>query len=217
MVILSFFIFSHIFEKIEILYTEIIVFIQTKTTQKMPKFLNKEKIFTSIRQNEKMKKAKQAFREEGLRIAYEKRFMPCEFRDPTMFRSILIMKGNTEVAHFDLSGECVNGEIDCLSKAGESENASTVSMSIGIDDDEFPQLKGIQLSRIMMWSAITKLMEECVDMTQDVYIDVDASAGFWSTIGMEINDNERGPIGTKGRGYEKKISLNRIEKWCTGL
>ena len=90
-------------------------------------------------------------------------------------------------------------------------------MSIGIDDDEFPQLKGIQLSRIMMWSAITKLMEECVDMTQDVYIDVDASAGFWSTIGMEINDNERGPIGTKGRGYEKKISLNRIEKWCTGL
>ena len=183
----------------------------------MPKFLNKENIFTSIGQSEKMKKAKRAFKEEGLRIAYENRFMPCEFRDPTMFRSILIMKGNTEVAHFDLSGECPNGEMDCLSKAGESESTSTVSMSIGIDDDEFPQLKGIQLSRIMMWSAITRLMEEGIIMTQEVYIDVDASVGFWSTIGMEINDNERGPVGTKGRGYEKKISLIRIEKWCVGL
>jgi len=169
----------------------------------MPKIiLNKQHIFASIGQHEKMKRAKHIFKINGLRIVYEKQLNKCEYCNPIMSRNILIMKGMTEVAHFGLSGECLNNEKDCLTESG------TVSMSIGIDDDDYDYLKGIQLSRIMIWSMIYILMKDNVDFQQYVYIDTDASCGFWDAIGMEINN------GPKSKGYEKKISLNKMKNWC---
>ena len=105
--------------------------------------------------------------------------------------------GDTEVAHFELLG---NLESD------KESSLETVSLSIGIEDD----FQGMQLSRIMMWSAVLQLREEGVNMEQYVYIDTDASAGFWDAIGMIPNEDD----GIKGFGYEKKITLNNIEKWC---
>lgn len=172
---------------------------------KMPKiFLNKQRIFASIGQHEKMKRAKHIFKINGLRIVYEKQLNKCEYCNPIMSRNILIMKGMTEVAHFGLSSECLYDATDCFTSSA----SEIVSMSIGIDDDDFEYLKGIQLSRIMIWSMLCILMKENVDFQQDVYIDTDASCGFWDAIGMKINN------GPKGKGYEKKISLNNMKDWC---
>jgi hypothetical protein len=85
-------------------------------------------------------------------------------------------------------------------------------MSIGIDSD-FPEFKGIQLSRIMIFSLLNEIMRENIYMDHFVYIDVDASAGFWDSIGMETNKNMDCPIGEEGRGFEKKIKLKTLYEW----
>jgi hypothetical protein len=167
-------------------------------------YLNKSNILSSLekKSHKKLDKVKQVFKEKKLRIRYEKVTMSCEFCPPTMNRKINIMMGDTEVAHFELLGN-----LEYIS-ADES-SRDTVSLSIGIEDD----FQGIQLSRVMMWSAILQLKKEEVNMEQYVYIDTDASVGFWDAIGMIPNESER-ISGTKGCGYEKKITLTNIEKWC---
>jgi len=171
---------------------------------KMSLYLNKQHILDSLQKiknsekNKKIKKIKKVFKEKKLRIRYEKIYMSCEYCKPTIHRKLAIIKGDEEVAHFELLGDLCETTTD------------TVSLSIGIEDE----FQGIQLSRIMMWSIIMKLKEENVDLNQYVYIDTDASAGFWDAIGMIPNENENGTFGEKGRGYEKKITLTNIEKWC---
>lgn len=169
----------------------------------MSKYLNKNNIFSSLekRSHKKLDKVKRVFKENKLRIHYEKVSMSCEFCPPTMNRKINIMMGDTEVAHFELFGN--------LEYISDESTRDTVSLSIGIEDD----FQGIQLSRVMMWSALLQLREEEVNMEQYVYIDTDASVGFWDAIGMIPNENER-ISGTKGFGYEKNITLTNIEKWC---
>lgn len=135
-------------------------------------------------------KIQDRMKEKKFRIRYEKKNTVNEHR------KILIIHNKVEIAHFEM--------------LGDFSMTDTVSLSIGIEDE----FQGMQLSRIMMWSAIMKLKEENIDMNEYVYIDTDASAGFWDAIGMQPNENERGSFGEKGRGYEKKITLKNIEKWC---
>jgi hypothetical protein len=150
-------------------------------------YLNKQTIFHSLKNLSKIQKR---MKERKLRILYEKQNTMGEHR------KILIMQDGNEVAHFEL--------------LGNFSMTDTVSLSIGIEDE----FQGMQLSRIMMWYAIMKLKEDNIDMNEYVYIDTDASAGFWDAIGMQPNENERGEFGERGRGYEKKITLKDIEKWC---
>lgn len=153
-------------------------------------YLNKKLVSQLLSNNIKKK-----MKEEFLRIRYEKKNTFNEHR------KILIMQHGInvvplEIGHFELLG---NFSIN-----------DTVSLSIGVEED----FQGMQLSRIMMWYAILKLKEENIDMNEYVYIDTDASSGFWDAIGMQPNENENGMFGEKGRGYEKKITLKDIEKWC---
>jgi hypothetical protein len=155
-----------------------------------------------------MRKAKEIFKKEGLRIHYEKRMSSPIYTPPTLYRGITIFRKKEEIAHFEIAGDILNDTKECLG------SGSTCHMSIGIDSD-FPEFKGIQLSRIMIFSLLSEIMRENIYMDHFVYIDVDASAGFWDSIGMEPNKNMDCPIGEEGRGFEKKIKLKTLYEWAS--
>ena len=171
------------------------------------RYLNKSKIF-SLLNKKKMKKAKEIFKKEGLRIHYEKKISSPEYTPPTLYRGITIFRKKEEISHFEIAGDILNGTKECFG------SGSTCHMSIGIDTD-FPEFKGIQLSRIMVFSLLNEIMREEIYMDYFVYIDVDASAGFWDSIGMELNKNIDCPIGEEGRGFEKKIKLKSLYEWAS--
>ena len=171
------------------------------------RYLNKSKIFSLLNKN-KMKKAKEIFKKEKLRIHYEKKMSSPEYTPPTLYRGITIFRDKEEIAHFEIAGDILNDTKECFG------SGSTCHMSIGIDTD-FPEFKGIQLSRIMIFSLLNEIMRENIYMDHFVYIDVDASAGFWDSIGMEMNKNMDCPIGEEGRGFEKKIKLKSLYEWAS--
>lgn len=84
------------------------------------------------------------------------------------------------------------------------------TMTISIED-EF-QKKGI--SRIMMRNMIEHVT---LDDSKLLFIDVDASVGFWDHIGMRINRyglDYKGKRNIEGRGYEKVISWKKLKKFA---
>lgn len=72
------------------------------------------------------------------------------------------------------------------------------SMTISVDDEY--QGKGI--SRIMMKEMMCKLNWQGDSL---LYIDTDASEGFWRHIGMTTNEN--------GNGYELVISIDNLNSY----
>lgn len=142
----------------------------------MPKhFVNKKNIFCQFDKT-KINKAKEIFKKDKLRILYNKN---------KLSREISILKEQIEIAHFDIVGDF----------------QEITSMGIGIEEE----YHGLQLSRIMMISMLTEIEKEDIDMNSYVYIDTDASCGFWDKIGMEPDYTS---------GYEKKITLQKIMDWC---
>jgi len=142
----------------------------------MPKhFVNKKKIFCQFDRT-KIEKAMEVFKNEKLRILYNKN---------KLSREISILKEKEEIAHFDIVGNF----------------QEIASMGIGIEEE----YHGLQLSRIIIMSMLTELQKEEIDMNSYVYIDTDASGGFWDKIGMEPDYTS---------GYEKKITLQKIMDWC---
>jgi hypothetical protein len=142
----------------------------------MPKhFVNKKNIFCQFDRT-KMVKAIEVFKNEKLRILYNKN---------KLSREISILKEKIEIAHFDIIGNF----------------QEITSMGIGIEEE----YHGFQLSRIIMFSMLIEIQKEEIDMNSYVYIDTDASGGFWDKIGMEPDNTS---------GYEKKITLQKIMDWC---
>jgi hypothetical protein len=142
----------------------------------MPKhFVNKKNIFCQFDRT-KIAKAIKVFKDEKLRILYNKN---------KLSREISILKDSIEIAHFDIIGNF----------------QEITSMGIGIEEE----YQGFQLSRIMILSMLTEIEKEEIDMNSYVYIDTDASCGFWDKIGMEPDYTS---------GYEKKIILQKMIEWC---
>jgi len=79
------------------------------------------------------------------------------------------------------------------------------SMSISIDE----LYKGRGLSPIMIKYMIDNIKRDYPNIrgNQYLYIDADASGGFWDSIGMEEHSNK------EGEGYEKRISFERLQKY----
>ena len=104
------------------------------------------------------------------------------------------------------------------------DSGSTMSMTISVDDEEHPELKGQGIARLMvgMWCyCITKLEGKKIRHDQLLSIDGDGSAGFWKYIGMVENDRagyNRSLITERPKeteGHEKVIEFRTLTKWAT--
>lgn len=99
---------------------------------------------------------------------------------------------------------------------GELNSGTTCSMTISIEDDY--QKKGY--SRILMNSLIERINNEMyVRPDQLLFIDADASGGFWDHIGMTENRygfDYNGRRDFEGRGYEKCITWYKLNRYAKG-
>jgi hypothetical protein len=93
----------------------------------------------------------------------------------------------------------------------------TPSMSISIGDDEDESYyRGKGLARLLIASMIYVIKNNNPHLTPMVllFIDTDASNGFWDKIGMIENRYYLRKIDVIGRGHEKHIDLATISDWA---
>ena len=123
-------------------------------------------------------------------------------------RTIFItLQNNDIIAEFSIEGKGLNHQFD----SGE-----TNSMSISVEDD----YQGNSYTKVMMKHMIDKLYKDIPDMIGDymLFIDADASDGFWDKIGMEVSRRygyNRIPkySDREGAGYEKYITIDKLNKY----
>jgi len=89
----------------------------------------------------------------------------------------------------------------------------TPSMSISIDEDE--SFRGKGLARLLIASMIYVIKNKNPYSTSLtlLFIDTDASNGFWEKIGMIENRFYLRKIYVIGRGYELVIDLKTLSQW----
>jgi len=88
---------------------------------------------------------------------------------------------------------------------------NTLSMSIGIDEEY--QKKGY--ARLLMLAVCNELQ---LDPTKRLYIDEDASEGFWGHLGMKDNPDYDEPDREKeGSGYAKYITFSDLTAFVGDL
>ena len=85
-------------------------------------------------------------------------------------------------------------------------------MTISIDDDH----QGKGLTREMIKEMVKKIRKKYPRIRADQYlfIDADASDGFWDKIGMEENPNYDADSTEEGSGYEKRITFGNLEEFA---
>ena len=92
-------------------------------------------------------------------------------------------------------------------------NIDTMDMTIYIEETE--NLIGRGLAKLMIAYMLICMVNENIRKDQLVYIDTDASDGFWAHIGMQENRYySRGLSTIIGRGYEMFISFSKLAKWA---
>ena len=112
-------------------------------------------------------------------------------------RIVTLIQNNIEIGYFYIEGT----------------NVDTVDMSIYIDDN--PQLRGKGLAKLMIGYMILNIN---LSKDQLIFIDADASVGFWDYIGMQENRYyERNNRNVIGKGYEKVITYSNLIKWALGV
>lgn len=92
---------------------------------------------------------------------------------------------------------------------------NTMNMSIMVKNE----YQGLGISRIMIKSLceyIENIIPFEIRTDQMIFIDADASNGFWDYIGMKENRYyDRYKISREGCGYEKVITWNKLKKWAS--
>jgi hypothetical protein len=121
-------------------------------------------------------------------------------------RVVELFKNNISIGRFTIEGKSTTDE--CF------DTGNTCSMTISIEDDF--QKKG--LSRIMIHYMITMIREDYPKIRdkQKLFIDADASGGFWDIIGMKENPvyDYVGNNEPEGKGYEKVITFKELETFA---
>ena len=114
-----------------------------------------------------------------------------------MRREVTLLR-NKKIGRFVIEGKS--------NHSNHFNSGNPCSMSIGIDDKNY---KGKGLSPIMIKYMIDNIKRDYPNIRPDqyLYIDADASGGFWDSIGMEEHSNE------EGKGYEKRISFENLQKY----
>ena len=115
-------------------------------------------------------------------------------------RVVTLSKNDIELGRFYIDGE------------------DLLDMSIYIEEDS-NELRGKGLAKLMIGFLIINMVKtELVRKDQLVFIDADASAGFWDKIGMIPNRYyERNQRNISGSGYEKVITFSKLSKWALGI
>jgi len=119
----------------------------------------------------------------------------------------LTMTNDDIIGEFGIKGGGLNQQFD---------SGKTNDMHICIDDN----YQGYGLSKIMIEYMIDMIYKDIPNINgeQMIFIDADASAGFWDKIGM-IESNrygyDRNPkyADREGAGYEKYITINKLYKF----
>jgi hypothetical protein len=100
-------------------------------------------------------------------------------------------------------------------------NNITTSLGIHIDEDlEGGIYRGKGLARILIGAIIFSIIVKNPNYRSDklLFIDTDASAGFWKTIGMSENKYyDRNKQEMEGQGYEMKITFSDLSMWSLGI
>ena len=127
-----------------------------------------------------------------------KHIYPCYNGDYHMYRSILWIQGQ----------ECGSFTIGAI---GGFHSGHTMTMDINIDDEHKKKGYSVRLIR-----TLCEFIKECrvQHEGQLLFIDTDASGGFWDHIGMIPNRYyERFTNDREGGGYEKVITFEQLCKF----
>jgi len=127
-------------------------------------------------------------------------------------RSITLLRrgDNEEMGHFTIEGfgKLINGKFESFG------SGYTNSMTISLEDEPIFRKRG--LARVLIHGMIEGIKSEGNDidtlLDQKLFIDVDASGGFWNHISMFENPrgvNWNRPM-KEGDGYEKMTTIGRI-------
>ena len=125
----------------------------------------------------------------------------------------------TRVIYLTLYNDDIIGSFSIEGKGIKHQFDSGVTNDIHIYIENCFQGKG--LSKIMIKHMIDKIYEDIPDMNREqmIFIDADASDGFWDKIGM-VESKRYGYNRTpkyyerEGAGYEKYITINKLYKFA---
>jgi hypothetical protein len=134
---------------------------------------------------------------------------------PTVERTVRIMKDGQEIGYFSIEGLKSEKTNDCF------DSGNVCSMNISVDEEyRGKAYEGKRLSRWMIYYMTKKIREDYPRIRDEqlLFIDSDASGGFWEKIGMENHEfREHNPdINVEGNGYEKCITFHKLELFGKG-
>ena len=168
-----------------------------------------------------IQKILQLFRENDLKLIYKCIKTPEDYTTPQtrVERNIYVMKDDDVVGDFRVESTVPRDYGTEVIDSG-----STMSLGISVNDDDYPELKGQGIARLMvgMWCyCITQIEGKQIRHDQLLAIDADGSAGFWKYIGMVENTRagyDRLSIAERPKetgGNEKVIEFRELSKWAT--
>ena len=118
-------------------------------------------------------------------------------------RNVFLMNNGVEIGYFSVKCDKLGEDCD---------------MNISIDET----YQGQGLARYMIGVLVQNWYREDPQIRKDklIFIDADASAGFWDKIGMIDNrysSNRQTKLShLEGKGYEKVITFSKLARWALG-
>ena len=118
-----------------------------------------------------------------------------DFKEVNSRRSVHLTQNGNVVGEFRIDGRL---------------NIDDLSMTIGMDD----HLWGKGLAKLMVGFMIINMPN--TSKHQLIFIDADASNGFWKHIGMQENRyySRQTQRNILGRGYEMEITFSKLSLWA---
>lgn len=126
----------------------------------------------------------------------------------TTFASSYNVNGET-IGEFDITGSGFDN-----SKMVQGDVTYPMGMNIHVEDE----YHGRGIARRLMRNVCEKIIEVHPNVRDEqlIYIDTDASNGFWDNVGLTYNRYfESGQMrDLTGQGYEKHITFQRLYAWA---
>lgn len=120
----------------------------------------------------------------------------------------LVREDGYTVGEFSIDGKGYDNYIESLN------SGNTCSMTISLDEE----YENRGLEKMMFQTMIANIREEYPTIRGDqlLFVDADASVGFWDKVGMKLNRYAEGyHREMEGSGYEKVITFQELEHYST--